>query len=47
MRFLREQDGLDVYLDLESGREMFVGRSQKDRDEAPSQGETASAEKGE
>lgn len=27
MKFLRAEDGLDVYLDTETGKEMFVGRS--------------------
>ena len=27
MKFLHEEDGLDVYLDTETGKEMFVGRS--------------------
>jgi hypothetical protein len=26
LKFLRHQDGLDVYLDLSTGKEVFVGR---------------------
>lgn len=31
MQFLRREDGLDVYRDLETGKEVFVGRSELGR----------------
>ena len=47
MKFLRRQNGLDVYLDLESGEELYVGRSGLDSDELTCENESTLPEEGE